>query len=276
MNFWSKLLELALIPFVLLARFIGHCNRAFRKRWWFSLLVAMLLLSVHLYQRFHRLEGKYAAIAYSPSTGVYNSAAECSSLAEAEQLARSRCNESDARVIAWSHNAWCALALSQGDNAYGIGWGHTNALAERLALEHCGEHTKKSCYVAIAVGADSKDEPPTPDGIYAAIAYSPSTGRHGVADRCTNVGDAERLALQSCDAPDGRVVVWANHDWCALAVGEDKCFGFAWGRSRDEVEHQALEHCREYTKTPCHIAAVVFAGASKEHRGSENANEIPK
>ncbi|OAI47591.1 hypothetical protein AYO44_01560 [Planctomycetaceae bacterium SCGC AG-212-F19] len=271
MNFFSKLLEWAVLPFFLLGRFIRHCNSAFKRRWKYSLLLMLVLLGIHLYMRLHHEGGVYAAIAFSPSTGVYGSASECSSLADAERIAKTGCHEADVRIVAWAHNSWCALALSEG-NTYGIGLAHTRQAAERLALEHCRGRSQKPCYVAVAVGTGKEDAPPPPEGTYAAIAYSRSTGRDGSADQCATVAEAERLAVQRCDAPDAHVVVWANHDWCALAVGEDKAFGFAWGRSRAEVEKQALDHCRGYTKTPCRIAAVVFGGMT-EHGGTKSEQE---
>lgn len=95
---------------------------------------------------------------------------------------------------------------------------------------------------------------------YAAVAYSLSSGAHGVAKDCGTLSEAERLALERCKEPDARVVVWSHHAWCARAVAEDRAYGFAWGHTSSVAEKLALEHCREHTKEPCRIAVVVFAG----------------
>jgi hypothetical protein len=275
-NFLSTLLEWALLPFFLLGRFVGYCRRSFRRRWLFSLLLVLVTVGTHLYIRLHQRGGGYAAIAYSPSTGVYGSAAECYTLAEAEQRAMKGYRSEDARIVVWAENSWCALALSE-DKAYGLGHAHTRAAAERLALEHCREHSQKSCYIAVAVGVGNDDSAWPPDALYAAIAYSRSTGRSGSADKCPTLAEAERLAVQRGDAPDAQVLVWANHEWCALAVGEDRAFGFAWGDSRADVERRAMAHCRQYTDKTCRIAAVVYGGApDAKVRSSEPEHSTAK
>ena len=71
--------------------------------------------------------------------------------------------------------------------------------------------------------------------------------------------EAESIALGHCRESDARVVVWSRNAWCALAVAEDKAFGYARGKSSAEANRLALAHCREFTKTPCRIAVSIFS-----------------
>jgi hypothetical protein len=90
---------------------------------------------------------KYAAIAYSQSTGSIGYSYNCGSLAEAKQLALQNCDGEDADVVSWARNAYCALALGADDGAYGQSWGRTRAEAERLALQACAQYAA-NCYIA--------------------------------------------------------------------------------------------------------------------------------
>jgi hypothetical protein len=79
---------------------------------------------------------------------------------------------------------------------------------------------------------------------FAAIAYSDQTGRYGYAYGYNDRQNAQDDALARCDAPDGRVVVWVEHGWVALALGERGVAGWAWStRSRADAETRALRQC---------------------------------
>jgi hypothetical protein len=99
-------------------------------------------------QLYHR----YAAIAYSPSTRRYASAHGFPRQAEAEQAALARCGGADARVLTWSRNAWCALALAD-DGASGGCWADTAAAAGAAAVAACRKHTTAPCSVVTCVHA---------------------------------------------------------------------------------------------------------------------------
>ena len=49
--------------------------------------------------------------------------------ADAETLALSYCNASDARIIVWVKNGYCAPALGNDLGAYGVAWASTAAEA---------------------------------------------------------------------------------------------------------------------------------------------------
>jgi serine/threonine-protein kinase len=95
---------------------------------------------------------------------------------------------------------------------------------------------------------------------YAAIAYSPSTGKYGYSysygSRCV----AERAALDRCRTADASVVVWTRNAWCVLALGDDVGeYGWAWSTSLSCAKSRALAECRNRT-TNCYIAVSVFSG----------------
>src|SRR5205809_1353261 len=56
--------------------------------------------------------------------------------------------------------------------------------------------------------------------LYGAIAYSPSTGRHGWSSRARDQATAERTALDYCAAPDARIAVGGYNTHLALAVAD--------------------------------------------------------
>jgi hypothetical protein len=86
----------------------------------------------------------YAAIAYSQNTGSVGYAYNCGSRGEAERMALRNCKGSDARIVTWVNNGFCALAVGQ-DGAWGIGYswgdGASNTEARARALAECRKRT---------------------------------------------------------------------------------------------------------------------------------------
>ncbi len=87
----------------------------------------------------------YAAIAYSPSTGDYGYAYGYSSRWAAERAVLDRCQADDARVVCWVQGGFCALALGDDPERWGVGWSYGNggstAEAKGNALEECQART---------------------------------------------------------------------------------------------------------------------------------------
>jgi hypothetical protein len=94
--------------------------------------------------------------------------------------------------------------------------------------------------------------------LYAAIAYSPSTGRYGFTYNYNYLGDAEVDALARCDAPDGQIVAWCFNEWCALAVADDGSYGYSSGATQAEAEYLAVSYC---TGPNAHVLCSVFSGS---------------
>jgi hypothetical protein len=93
---------------------------------------------------------RYAAIAFSNSTGAYGYSYNCSSRGEAELLALSYCNASDARIVVWVRNGYCALALGNDVGAAGWAWASTASEARALALNEARKYTT-GVYIAVTV-----------------------------------------------------------------------------------------------------------------------------
>ncbi len=85
-------------------------------------------------------QDSYGSIAWSRSTQSKGYAWNYSNRAQAEQRAIAECSSvagsGDCRALIWFKNA-CGSIAESSDNAAGTGWGTTEALAERYALESC-------------------------------------------------------------------------------------------------------------------------------------------
>lgn len=93
---------------------------------------------------------------------------------------------------------------------------------------------------------------------FAAIAYSPATGKYGYAYDRRSRAAAEDGAMRDCGADDARIACWINKGFCALALGNEKsCWGVGWtygnGANSDGARNYALEDCRNRT-SGAHIA----------------------
>jgi hypothetical protein len=87
---------------------------------------------------------------------------------------------------------------------------------------------------------------------YAAIAYSPATGKYAYAYDYRSRKAAEKAALEKCGADDATIACWINHGFCALALGEDKsCWGVGWeygnGANNQRAKEKAMADCRDRT-----------------------------
>ena len=96
---------------------------------------------------------------------------------------------------------------------------------------------------------------------YAAIAYSPATGKYGYSYNLRSRAAAEKVALEKCGAEDARIVTWVNKGFIALALGSDKsCWGVGWsygnGSSNTAAKNYALDDCRKRA-TDAHIALAL-------------------
>ena len=95
---------------------------------------------------------------------------------------------------------------------------------------------------------------------YAAIAYSPETGKYGYSNGWLSFTNAKRVALSHCKAKDAKIVTWVGNGWCALAIGDDRAaYGFGYGETAQEAKTIALREAGKRT-TNCRVAACVFSG----------------
>jgi hypothetical protein len=107
---------------------------------------------------------------------------------------------------------------------------------------------------------------PAPDkepNTFAAIAYSPSTGKWGYAYDYSIASFARKDAIKNSKAEDAKVVVVAGNMWCALAIGDDKeGYGVGTGGSADIAARLALRAAREKT-TNCSVVICVHSKVGK-------------
>jgi hypothetical protein len=98
-------------------------------------------------------------------------------------------------------------------------------------------------------------------GHFAAIAYSPQTGRYGYTSGAACLADAEAGAVANCGVWDARVVVWVENGWAAFARSPDgSAFGYGVStRSLAEAEGIALRGCAQ-NGCPGYIVAWAAAG----------------
>lgn len=100
---------------------------------------------------------------------------------------------------------------------------------------------------------------------YAAIAYSPSTGKYGYAYNYGSRWAAEAAALAYCEAPDAEIVVWVNNGFCALALGDEPgVYGVGWsygdGSSNVAAMNWALYECGKRTTNPRIVVVISSQG----------------
>ena len=87
---------------------------------------------------------------------------------------------------------------------------------------------------------------------YAAVAYSPSTGKFAFSYNYGSRSSAEKAALKQLDKEDGKIVTWVNNGFCALALGDEVGkygMGYRWGdgASTRGAAERALAECSKRT-----------------------------
>ena len=115
---------------------------------------------------------------------------------------------------------------------------------------------------------------------YAAIAYSPSTGKYAYSYDRKSRKAAEKEALEKCGAPDATIACWVNRGFAALALGKDKsCWGSGWkygdGADTTETKNMALEDCRNRT-TGVYIAVCLSSDGKFLSDYRDNTKVIDK
>ena len=108
-----------------------------------------------------------------------------------------------------------------------------------------------ACGLALSVSA----APAMAEGLFGAIAFSPSTGQYGWAKNQTVEAGASDEAVTGCGIGDCEaVVVFPN--CAALSVGDGYGMGFSKAKSQAKAEEAALATCDGFT-TNCIVSASV-------------------
>ena len=223
-------------------------------------------------------QGYVAAIAFSQSTGkIGYTAREARTEEHAKMLAVRSCGAPDAKVWMWAQNEWVAIAVSDDSpGTAGFAHGRSSDEAQRLALQQCqrlakgGACSVKLCIHSsgmrprnlLAVPRDPSLPPLKKSEFFAAIAFSPSTGKIGyTAANARTKEDAQARAVKNCGVKDARTFMWGN-EWVAIAIAEDRpgVAGFGPGATREVAERHALEQCRKLAHGgPVRIALAVHS-----------------
>jgi Domain of unknown function (DUF4189) len=82
------------------------------------------------------------------------------------------------------------------------------------------------------------------DDKFAAVAYSPKTGRWGYGCNYSTKAEAIARAKRECGSKDARTN-WCKNAWIALAISDDSKggWGSAWGNTREEAQAAARREC---------------------------------
>ena len=238
--------------------------------------------------------GYFAGIAYSQSTGkIGYTARQARSEQQAQQLAVANCGVADAKAFIWGLNEWVAIAVVDGKvGTAGFARDRNVDAAQRKALAECRKRAPGlACRVALCLhsgGARARTlqslardpslppptKPPAKTGFFAAIAYSPKTGKIGSsAGQGKTKEEAQALALKQCGAPDAKVYMWGDQ-WVAIAVAEGRSgvAGFGPGATRAVAEQAALAQCRKYGNgAPCRVTLVIHSSGKPDPAAAKPA-----
>ena len=92
----------------------------------------------------------------------------------------------------------------------------------------------------------SEPDEALPDARYAAVAYSPSTGRSGWGGNYSSKNEAIARAVRECGANDA-VSNWCRNAWIALAISDKRPggWGSAWGATKAAARAAAQHECKK-------------------------------
>ena len=105
-------------------------------------------------------------------------------------------------------------------------------------------------------GSDNSGDTASGD-VYAAIAYSPSTGNYATTVGAGSQDEAQTNCLNACQGDDAQVVVWCKNSYCTLAVGDDGSWGACWGDSQEDAEAKAMGNCNQDNNP--HVVVTISA-----------------
>jgi hypothetical protein len=249
---------------------LGRASRAL-------VLAFTAVASLSLAEAAHAQNGYFGSIAYSQSTGrVGYSARQARTRSGADALAIRMCASPDAKVFMWARDQWLAVAVVEGHvGTAGFGRGLTADEAQRNALAECEKRAHHNPYrVVLCVHSGGRRVPDgelrrmaakpvtSRTGYFAALAFSPSTGKIGQSvGKARTLDDAKRLALEDCGADDAKVFMWGDL-WIAIAIAPDKVgvAGFGPGATREAAEKAALEQAAKFAKgLPVKVERAIYS-----------------
>jgi hypothetical protein len=96
---------------------------------------------------------------------------------------------------------------------------------------------------------------------YAAVAYSPKTGKYGYAWGCGSRGSAERAALSECKEDDAKIVGWVNAGFLVLVIADDNAYGCGYsygdGATNTDAHKSAVKELRKHSDVKVKVIVVL-------------------
>ena len=109
----------------------------------------------------------------------------------------------------------------------------------------------------------------------AAIAYSPSTGKTGVASGKLSMDEAKKAAIKDCNTKDAEVISWSDAgDWCALALGNNYYGCGDGGKTAKQAKENTLARAAQLRITNPRIVVCVNSDGEKENLTQQQ--DVPK
>lgn len=101
-------------------------------------------------------------------------------------------------------------------------------------------------------------------GVYGALAISPSTGAYGFGYNYDTDAQARERAMNECrkHAQDCRVYTTFQRQCISIARAGNNAFGWALGYSREERPERALNECAARGGGDCKIITQFCSGAT--------------
>ncbi|OQW91111.1 MAG: hypothetical protein BWK78_05490 [Thiotrichaceae bacterium IS1] len=88
---------------------------------------------------------------------------------------------------------------------------------------------------------------------WAAITYSPSTGKYGSASQRSTAEEATKSALNTCGESDCDLVVADNNTCIAVAVYDDVTGAGSAKEYKSDAEKMALDSCNSRARGYCKV-----------------------
>lgn len=102
---------------------------------------------------------------------------------------------------------------------------------------------------------------------YAAIAFSPKTGKYGYAWNHNTREAAEKAALAEVKADDAKNLTWVKYGWAVLVIADDGAYGFDCtygdGATDGATVEKAIKQLRKYSEAKIVTTVIVCSGDVK-------------
>jgi serine/threonine-protein kinase len=118
--------------------------------------------------------------------------------------------------------------------------------------------------LSVAAALLSFAAPAAAQGVYGALAISPSTGAYGFGYNYDTSAAARDRAMTECrkHAQDCQVYAQVQRQCIAVARASNNAFGWAYGFAADERGERALNECAGRNGNDCKVVTRFCSGAT--------------